>query len=118
MKMVVYFVCDVCGKESRDHDEIDLCEAQHKGLTNLEDAHAHHSLKGLVVYYHKMYFTTFHPKYKDAYESAKERLIKFEEEHNMTVKTEFKEGVLLAEHDSLYLGLLDKGCINKEDIES
>lgn len=85
MNQYTVYVCDKCGKESEDHDEIELCEAHHMGLQTLEEKHTYETLKSLAVYYGSVLYHTNNERTRKAYDDACEKLAAFEREHKMAL---------------------------------
>lgn len=85
MKMYQVYVCEKCGKESQNHDEIELCETIHMGLNTLEEKHTYDSLKAFVEYCGNVVSTTNNDRARKDFDEAIEKLIAFEKEHGMEV---------------------------------
>lgn len=83
MKIYQTYVCETCGFESRNHEEVELCEAKHIGLTNLEDKHAYDSLKMLAEYCGSVISKTKNEETEKAFDEAINKLIAFEKEHGI-----------------------------------
>ena len=82
MKSYTVYVCETCGKESKDWSDIRRCEADHLGLNLLEmdeyerlQTEAEHF--GYVVGNFKCEET------EKAFDLAIKRLVAFEKEHNI-----------------------------------
>lgn len=83
MKRYQIYVCEVCGKESRDRDEIERCEASHLGLS-VEEKHAWDALKYIAQSCGSIVYDTNNRKTRAAYDKAIEKLVEFEKEHGLT----------------------------------
>ena len=83
MKQYTVYVCSKCGKESKDHDEIELCEAHHMGLQTLEEKHTYDSLKALASYCGSFLYDTNNERTREAFDNACAALENFEREHKM-----------------------------------
>lgn len=83
MRMYQVYVCETCGHESLDRDEVELCEARHMGLDNLHDKHTYDALKshardcGALVMYTKNNQT------EAAFDDAINKLVAFEKERGI-----------------------------------
>lgn len=84
MRMNQVYVCDFCGHESKDHDEIELCEAKHIGLQSIEEKHQYDALKSATAYFASVVYNTNNEKTRAAYDAAVERQLAFEAEHNIS----------------------------------
>ena len=90
MKSYTMFVCETCGKESRDRKTIQCCEAGHLGLTWLEYLD-YRNLKGNVVMFEKLLKESIDGKdyqwrIEDrarAVENAKRAVVDFEVAHSI-----------------------------------
>jgi predicted nucleic acid binding AN1-type Zn finger protein len=83
MKKYTVYVCEKCGKESRNFDDIKLCEAKHIGLNTLEDKHAYDTLKSKAAKATARRCSTNNEQTQQAEDAAYNLLIAFEKEHNV-----------------------------------
>lgn len=83
MRTYSMFVCDVCGKESRDQEAIELCQANHLGLCNLEDYRKWKLLDGYAKACTAKLSYTNNQALRDLEEEAYNELLAFEKEHKM-----------------------------------
>lgn len=83
MRMYQVYVCEHCGKESLNHDEIEACEASHMGLT-VKEKHTWDALKSAARYFGSVVSTTNNEQTRAAYDNAVEKLISFEQSHGMS----------------------------------
>ena len=83
MKQYTMFICDVCGKESRDQDEVELCQAQHLGLSSLEDYKKWQLLSRAAKDCTARLSYTNNQKLRDLEDEAYKELLSFEKEHQM-----------------------------------
>lgn len=85
MKSYTIFVCERCGYESPAPEYVELCEAKHFGLLNLEDYRKWKLLDGYAKACTAKLATTSNselcPKEEDVYNE----LLDFEKEHKMKV---------------------------------
>lgn len=86
MKMYQVYVCEKCGRESRDPDEIGLCEARHMGLNSLEELHTYQALKRAAEYHGCVVSNTNNERTREAFDKAIQKLVDFEVEHNMSIR--------------------------------
>ena len=84
MKQYTVYVCDVCEKESEDHDEIELCQAQHLKLGSLKNYHSYNALKDYAKYCTYLVGNNANDETRAVEDQAYKDLLKFEREHNMT----------------------------------
>ena len=84
MKMYQVYVCDFCGRESRSHDEIELCEAKHMGLQSIEVRHEYDALKAATAYFASVVSRTNNERTRAAYDKAVEKQLAFESEHSIS----------------------------------
>ncbi len=82
MKMYQLYVCECCGKESRDVSEIERCEAAHMGLS-VEEKHSWDSLKSAARYFGNIVSATNNEQTRAAYDKAIDRLVSFKQTHNI-----------------------------------
>ena len=83
MRMYQVYVCERCGRESRSHDEIELCEAKHIGLQSIEEKHEYDALKSATAYFASVVSRTNNEKTRAAYDEAVEKQLAFEAEHGI-----------------------------------
>lgn len=83
MKMYQVYVCDFCGYESTNHDEVELCEAKHMGLQSIEEKHEYDALKSATAYFAHVVYNTNNEETRAAYDKAIEMQLAFETKHNI-----------------------------------
>lgn len=83
MRMYQVYVCETCGRESLDRDEVELCEARHMGLHNLHDKHTYDALKGYARYCGALVTYTRNNYTEAAFDDAIGKLVAFEKEHGV-----------------------------------
>ena len=82
MKQIIMYVCEKCGKQSHDKEEILKCEAAHFGLTpdemkEWQALEAKAKQTGAILYNIKTEQT------EKAYDEAIDNLMAFEKEHGL-----------------------------------
>lgn len=82
MKQIIYFKCETCGKLSKDREEILQCEASHCGLT-VAEKHEWDNLKEKCRYAGATVSRTNNEETRKEFDSAIERCMNFEREHNI-----------------------------------
>lgn len=85
MKQYVVFVCDKCGRESRTQEEIELCQAKHLGLNNLDDYRQWKLMSDYAKHCTARFSTQNNQELRDLEEVAYKELLAFEKEHGMKV---------------------------------
>ena len=88
IKLKIYktYACEICGKESKVQEEIELCEAQHIGLNTIEEKHDYDYLDFNVQHLSHIVNSTNNEQTRQELDTAIEKLLQFEKEHNMKVK--------------------------------
>jgi len=79
------FVCENCGKESRKHKEIEICEAFHLGLNNIEDYQRWKLLDDYAKECTRRLSYQSNQNLRDTEEDAYKKLLAFEKEHKMNI---------------------------------
>lgn len=82
MRMYQVYVCECCGKESQSHDEIELCEATHMGLS-VAEKRTWDALKSAAKYFGSVVSTRNNEQTRAAYDKAIEELVSFEQSHGI-----------------------------------
>lgn len=82
MKTYQIYVCENCGKESRNREDILRCEAEHLGLS-VEEKHEYDHLKTLVQRWASTVGRTCNQDTRSALDSCATKLLAFEVEHKM-----------------------------------
>lgn len=82
MKHFFVFVCEICGKESRESEEIKHCEAAHFGLT-IDEKFKWDGLKAIVERAAQIVSLTKNIKTEVQFDNAIQDLMSFETEHNL-----------------------------------
>lgn len=86
MKIHYIYECEKCRKTSRSKEEIDLCEAQHMGLKNLEDYSKWMLLNSYAKACTAKLSLESNERLRDLEEIAYRELLAFEKEHDMANK--------------------------------
>ena len=86
MKIYQVFMCEGCGKESKIREDIELCEAQHIGLSTIEEKHDYDYLDFNIKNLSGIVNRTNNEQTRQELDTAIEKLLKFEKDHNMKVK--------------------------------
>lgn len=86
MKIHHMYECNKCGKTSKSKEEIDLCEAQHIGLNNLEDYSKWMLLNSYAKACTAKLSLQSNERLRDLEEIAYRELLAFEKEHDMANK--------------------------------
>lgn len=83
--MIMYqmYVCECCGKESKDCEVIEACEAAHFGLT-VKEKHEWDALKSSARYFGSVVMTNNNENTRATYDNAIEKLIAFEQLHGIS----------------------------------
>lgn len=84
MKTYQIYVCEKCGRESRNRDEILQCEAEHLGLS-VEEKQEYDYLRNLVERWSRTVNKKCNPNTVAALDSCVTKLMAFELEHHMKV---------------------------------
>jgi predicted metal-binding protein len=82
MKAYTIFVCEKCGKESKDREVIMKCEASHYGLT-VAELHEWKQLQECVRYTSSVVYRTKNEQTERDYDCAIASLLEFEKAHNL-----------------------------------
>ncbi len=82
MKTYQVYVCEECGKESRNKEDILQCEAEHLGLS-VEEKREYDHLNNLVESWSHTLSRTCNRDTRSALDSCVTKLLAFEVEHNM-----------------------------------
>lgn len=82
MKQYTMYVCETCGYESRDAEDVRKHEASHLGLT-LEELKAYRELKSFVAYTGSVISKTNNKETRSEFDKAVEKLMDFEKEHGI-----------------------------------
>jgi len=86
MKIHQVYECEVCGKESLNREDIELCEAQHIGLNTIEEKHNYDYLDFNVKHLSNIVNSTNNKQTRQELDTAIEKLLQFEKDHNMKVE--------------------------------
>ncbi len=82
MKTYQIYECEICGKQSKNADEIIKCECTHLGLTVEENREWEH-LKNVVKHCSYVVSKMKKEESERSYDEAIEALLKFEKEHGL-----------------------------------
>lgn len=78
-------MCEHCGKESEDKDEVLFCEAQHLGLT-IDEKRQYDHLEAKVAQWSNVVARTNNEATRSALDSVITELLVFEVQHGMGKK--------------------------------
>lgn len=82
MKQYVIYECEICGKQSKDHEEIMICEAAHMGLT-VAEKQGWESLKKKVRHKSAIVSSCKNEQTDKEFDDAIAELMKFEKLHGI-----------------------------------
>ena len=82
MKYYTMYVCETCGYESRNVDDMEEHEAGHLGLT-VSELHEYRALKSFAEYTGKVLYSTNNENTRATFDRAIENLLAFEEAHSI-----------------------------------
>ena len=82
MKQYTVYICETCGFESKDFDEMRSHEASHLGLT-VQEMESYRARKSFAAYMGSVISRTNNEKTRKKYDEAIENLISFEKEHGL-----------------------------------
>lgn len=82
MKEYKIYECEVCGKTSKNANEIIECECNHLGLT-IEEKKEWEHLKKVVMHCSSVISRTKNEETERSYDEAIEELMQFEKKHNI-----------------------------------
>lgn len=82
MKQYIMYECEVCGKTSKNANEIIECECKHLGLT-IEEKKEWEHLKEVVKHCSCVISHTKNEETERSYDEAIEALMQFEKKHNI-----------------------------------
>lgn len=85
MKQYIIYVCEKCGKQSRDREEIMICEAAHFGLT-VAEKQEWDQLKEKVRYMSSCMYDCKNERTEKEFDDAILELMEFEKSHGIEVK--------------------------------
>ena len=83
MKIYRMYVCETCKIESKNHEEIELCEARHMGLHSLEDKRKWDELDKNAAKATAFRCKSNNEQTRREEDIAYEKLFGFEKEHNI-----------------------------------
>lgn len=82
MKSYTMYVCEECGKESKNVKEIMECEANHLGLTK-EEFETYKAIKSFVEYAGSILSRTNNEETRKKFDDSIEELLNFELKHGI-----------------------------------
>lgn len=85
MKQYTVYVCETCGYESKDAEEIMQHEADHLGLT-VKEMEQYRALKSFASYVGFLVSQTKNEVTDKAFDDAIQNLLDFEKEHGIKAK--------------------------------
>lgn len=83
MKSYMMYVCETCGKESRDSGEIMACEASHNHLT-VGEFKEYKRIKESVMLASSALSNCKNAETENAFDKSVQDLVDFESKHNIT----------------------------------
>lgn len=86
MKYCQIYSCETCGFESKNKNEVLLCEAKHLGLSTVEEYLEWGQLKNCASGATGALYSCNNQAARDKEEVSYNNLFKFEKEHNMYAK--------------------------------
>ena len=92
MKTYLMYVCSICGKESKIKEDIELCEANHMGLDNLDDYYVWKRLAASARNCTGTRCISNNDNTRDAEDKSYELLDQFEKGHNLNAEVSVKLG--------------------------
>ena len=82
MKQYTVYVCETCGYESRDVEDMRIHEASHLGLT-LKEMETYKAMKSFAVYMGSVIANRKNEETERKYDEAIQVVIDFEKEHGI-----------------------------------
>ena len=82
MKQYTVYVCETCGYESRDVEDMRKHEASHLGLT-VEEMESYRALKSFAAYMGSVVANRNNEETRSKFDEAVEKLVAFEKEHGI-----------------------------------
>lgn len=84
MKQYTVYICETCGYESRDIEDMRKHEASHLGLT-VEEMELYRTLKSFAAYMGSVVANRNNEETESKFDEAVEKLVTFEKEHGIKV---------------------------------
>ena len=82
MKQYTVYVCETCGYESRDVEDMRKHEASHLGLT-VEAMETYRALKSFAAYMGSVVANRNNEETRNKFDESVEKLVTFEKEHGI-----------------------------------
>lgn len=82
MKQYTVYVCETCGYESRDVEDMRMHEASHLGLT-VEEMETYRALKSFAAYMGSVVANRNNEETRNKFDESVEKLVTFEKEHGI-----------------------------------
>ena len=82
MKQYTVYVCETCGYESRDVEDMRNHEASHLGLT-VEEMETYRALKSFAAYMGSVVANRNNEETRNKFDESIEKLVTFEKEHGI-----------------------------------
>ena len=82
MKQYTVYVCETCGYESRDVEDMRIHEASHLGLT-VKEMETYRAMKSFAAYMDSVIANRKNEETKRKYDEAIQAVIDFEKEHGI-----------------------------------
>lgn len=83
MRSYTVYVCKVCGRESPVQADIEMCEGNHVGLSDISEVHEYNSLLSKVRRSVGILASSNNDKTRQDADAAINNMIEFEKNHNM-----------------------------------
>lgn len=84
MRAKTIYICETCGFQSFDANEMEQHEANHLGLT-VEEFHSYNTLKSFAAYMGGVVCNRNNDETRGKFDEAIAKLVAFEEEHHIKV---------------------------------
>ena len=82
MKQYTVYVCETCGYESRDVEDMRKHESSHLGLT-VEEMETYRALKSFAAYMGSVVANRNNEETRNKFDESVEKLVTFEKEHGI-----------------------------------
>ena len=82
MKQYTVYVCETCGYESRDVEDMRIHEASHLGLT-VKEMETYRAMKSFAAYMGSVVANRNNEETRNKFDESVEKLVTFEKEHEI-----------------------------------
>ena len=82
MKQCTVYVCETCGYESRDVEDMRIHEASHLGLT-VKEMETYRAMKSFAAYMGSVVANRNNEETRNKFDESVEKLVTFEKEHGI-----------------------------------